>query len=79
MEDGTFYNRYNSREAVSEFLRVFENIFRPNAELKQTRFRCSFTIISVQPAPRECFTEVTGSRIWQMNVYEDVYFNGFIK
>ena len=35
---------YNSKEAVSEFLTVFENNFRPNADLRQSRFKCSFTI-----------------------------------
>ena len=37
---------YNSREAVSAFLTVFRNNFRPNADLRQSRFKCSFTIIN---------------------------------
>ena len=79
MEHGTFYNFNNSREAVSEFLTVFENNFRPDADLRQSRFKCSFRIINLQPSPREGFAEVTDSRIWQTNVYEGVYFNNFVK
>ena len=74
-----FYNFYNSREAVPEYLMVFENNYTPNANLRQPRFKCSFTIINQQTAPRDGFAEITDSRIWQTNVYEDVYFNDFIK
>ena len=42
MERSIFF--YNSKEAVSEFLTVFENNFRPNADLRQSRFKCFFTI-----------------------------------
>lgn len=70
---------YNSREAVSEFLTVFENNFKPNADLRKSRFKCSFTIVSWQPAPRDAFAEITDTRIWRTNAYDDVYFNDFIK
>ena len=74
-----FYNFYNSREAVPEYLMVFENNYTLNVDLRQPRFKCSFTIINRQTAPRDGFTEITNSKIWQTNVYEDVYFNDFIK
>ena len=51
----TFCNFYNFREAVSEFLTVFEYNFRPNGDLRQSRFKCFFTIINRQPAPRDGF------------------------
>ena len=79
LKHGTFYNFYNSREAVSEFLTVFYNNYTPNADLRQSRFKCSFMIINQQTAPRDGFAEITDSRIWQTNVYEGVYFNNFIK
>ena len=63
---------------MSEFLTVFENNFKPNADLRQSRFKCSFTIVNQQPAPRG-FAEITDSRIWQTNIYDGVYFNDFIK
>ena len=44
LEHGSFYNFYNSREVVSEFLTVFEKNFIPNADLRQSRFKCSFAI-----------------------------------
>ena len=74
-----FYNFYNSRKAVPEYLMVFENNYALNADLTQPRFKCSFTIINRQTAPRDGFAEIADSRIWQTNVYEDVYFNYFIK
>ena len=74
-----FLQFYNSKEAVSEFLTVFENNFRPNADLRQSKFKCSFTMINRQSAPRDGFPEVTDSSIWQTNVYKGVYFNDFIK
>ena len=55
LKHGTFYNFYNSREAVSEILTVFENKFRPNGDLRQSRFKCFFTIINRHPAPRDGF------------------------
>ena len=64
---------------MSEFLTVFENSFIPNADLTQSRGKCSFTIVNRQPAPRDGFAEITDSRVWQTNVYDSVYFNDFIK
>ena len=55
---------YNSREVVSQFLMVFENNFTPNADLGQSRFKCSFAIINHQSAPRDGFDEITDCRIW---------------
>ena len=49
-EHGTFHNFYNFREAVPEFLKVFENNYTPNADLRQSSFKCSFTIVNQQPA-----------------------------
>ena len=64
---------------MSEFFTVFENNFKPSADLRQSTFKCSFMIINQQPTPRDGFAEITDSRIWQTNVFEDVYFNDFIK
>ena len=74
-----FLQFYNPKEAVSEFLTVFKNNFRPNADLRQSRFKCSFTMINRQPTPRDGFPEVTDSRILKTNVYKGIYFNDFIK
>ena len=79
LELGPFYNFYNSREAVSEFLTVFENNFIPNADIMQFRFKFSFTIVNQQPALKDGFAEITDGRIWKTNVYDGVYFNDFIK
>ena len=78
-EHGSFYNFYNSREVGSEFFTVFENNFMPNADLRQFRFKCPFPNVNRQPAARDGFAEITDSRIWQTNIYDDVYFNDFIK
>ena len=79
LEPGSFYDFYNSREVASEFLTVFENNFIPNTDLRQSRFKCSFTIVNRQPAPRDGFAEITDIRIWQTIVYDGIYFNDFIK
>ena len=79
LEHGSFYNFYNSREVVSKFLTMFENNFIPNADLRQSKFKCSFAIVNWQPAPRDGFAEITDSRIWQTNVYDGIYLNVFIK
>lgn len=55
LKHGTFYHFYNSGETVSEILTVFENNFRPNGDLRQSRFKCFFTIINRHPAPRDGF------------------------
>ena len=47
--------------------------------LGKSRFKCSFTIVNREPAPRNGFAKITDVRIWQTNVYDGVYFNSFIK
>ena len=64
---------------MSEFLTAFENNFTLKAQLRQPRIKSFFTILNLQPAPRDGFAEIIDSRIWQMNVYEGHYFNNFIK
>ena len=48
---------------MSEFLTAFENNFRLNADLNQSKFKCSF--VNQQPALRDSFGEITDSRSWQ--------------
>ena len=76
---GDHYNFSDSQGPVSDFLMVFENVFIPQPNLSRVRFKCSFTIINHQPAPRVGFVEGTDSRVWQINVYEGVYFNEYVK
>ena len=78
-EHGDYYDFYDSRELVSDFLMVFENVFVPQPNLRWVCFKCSFIIINCQPAPRTGFIEITDSRVWQTNVYDGVYFNDFVK
>ena len=79
IDHGTHYNFYDSQELVSDFLTVFENVFIPRADLRQVRFKCTFTVVNGQPASRAGFAEITDSRVWQTNVHDSVYFNDFIK
>ena len=58
---------------------MFENVFVPQRNLRWFPFRCLFTIINRQPAPKTGFVEITDSRVWQANVYDGVYFNDFVK
>ena len=68
-DHGTHYNFYDSQELVSDFMTVFENVFIPRADLRQVRFKCTFTIVNGQPASSAGFAEITDSRVWQTNVY----------
>ena len=61
LEHGSFYNFYNSREVLSEYLTVFENNFLPYGDLRQSRFKYSFTILNQEPTPRDGFAEITDS------------------
>ena len=78
-EHGDYYDSYDSREIVSEFLTVFENVFVPRPNLRRVCFKCSFVIINHQPAPRTGFVEITDSKVWQTNVYDGVCFNDYVK
>ena len=50
LEYESSYNFYKSWEVVSEFLTVFQNSFVPNADLRKSKFKCSFTIVNRQIA-----------------------------
>ena len=54
-------------------------VFIPRVDLRHVRFKCTFTILNSQPAPRAGFPEIVDSRVWQTNIYDGVYFNDFIK
>ena len=47
-----FYNVYNCREVVSEFLTVFENNFIPNPNLRQSIPKFCFTLL-IDNLPQE--------------------------
>ena len=54
-------------------------MFVPRANLRQVRFKCTFTIMNRQPPPAAGFVELTDSKVSQIDVYEGVYLNDFIK
>ena len=54
----------DSQELVSDFVTIFENTFVQRAGLRQVRFKCSFTIVNQQRAPRTGFVEIIDSRVW---------------
>ena len=78
-EHGIHYNFFDAREVVSEYLTVFENMFIPRPNFRQVRFKCTFTIINRQTAPRARFADITDCRMWQTNVYDGVFFNDYAK
>ena len=78
-DHSNFYNFYNFREIISQFLNVFKNNFLLQRNLMPVKFRCSFTIINCQPPPMSGFVETADARVWVSDVYEGVYFNDFIK
>ena len=74
-----YYDFYDSRKLADDFLTVFENVFILRSNLRRVCFKCSFTIINRQPAPKTGFVEITDSRVWQTNVHDGVYFHNFVK
>ena len=53
------YNFPDSQGLISNFLRVFENVFILQPNLSRVWFKCSFTIINHQTATCVRFVEVT--------------------
>ena len=74
-----FYSFYNSREIISKYLNVFENIFLPQSNFTPVKFECSFTTIPRQPSSMHGFVETIDTRVCVHDVYEGVYFNDFMK
>ena len=60
---GDYYDFYDSRKLVSDFLtdvfQMFDNVFVPQPNLRRVCFKCSFTSINRQPAPKTGFVEIT--------------------
>ena len=54
-------------------------MFIPRPNLRQVSFKCTFTIVNRQSAPRVGFAEITDSSVWQTNVYDGVFFNDYVK
>ena len=61
-EYGDYYNFYDSPELVSDCLKVFENVFVLQPNLRQVHFKCLFTTINPQSAPRTGFVETTDNK-----------------
>lgn len=78
-ERGRHYNFFDSREVVSDFLTVFENMFISRPNLKQVSFKCTFIIVNLLPVPKTRFAEINYSRMWQTNVFDGVFFNDYFK
>ena len=74
-----YYDFYDSQKLADDFLTLFKNVFVPRPNLRRVCFKCSFTIINRQPAPKTGFVEITNSRVWQTNVHDEVYFDNFVK
>ena len=58
------------------------NVFEQNViaiEGEKSLFKCLFVIINHQPPPVQSAVGIEDSRSWSRNVYEDVYFNKYIK
>ena len=58
-----FYNFYDPREIIPDFLQVFENRFIPRRNLDRVRFKCNCTVINRQPLPVNGFVELTDTRV----------------
>ena len=56
------YYFFDFQELASDFLKLFQNVFTPQPDLRRVRFKCSFTTINLQPAPPPGYVEITDSR-----------------
>ena len=65
-----YYDFFDSREIVLEFLQVFENNFVAKANSEIVRFKCTFTLFYGQLSTVVEFAEITDSRVWVTSIYE---------
>lgn len=77
-EHSDFYNFYNPDKVIDILKLVLCKIYSTK-NLNEVKIKATFPIANFQPPEQNGFVEITDNRVWFEDVYDCVYFNGFVK
>ena len=77
-EHSDFYNFYNPDRVIDILKLVLCKIYSTK-NLNEVKIKATFPIANFQPPEQNGFVEITDNRVWFEDVYDCVYFNGFLR
>ena len=77
-EHSDFYNFYNPDKVIDILKLVLCKIYSTK-NLNEVKIKATFPIANFQPPEQNGFVEITDNRVWFEDVYDCVYFNGFLR
>ena len=77
-EHSDFYNFYNPDKVIDILKLVLCKIYSTK-NLNEVKIKATFPIANFQPPEQNAFVEITDNRVWFEDVYDCVYFNGFVR
>lgn len=77
-EHSDFYNFYNPDRVIDILKLVLCKIYSTK-NLNEVKIKATFPIANFQPPEQNGFVEITDNRVWFEDVYDCVYFNGFVR
>lgn len=77
-EHSDFYNFYNPDKVIDILKLVLCKIYSTK-NLNEVKIKATFPIAIFQPPEQNGFVEITDNRVWFEDVYDCVYFNGFVR
>ena len=77
-EHSDFYNFYNPDKVIDILKLVLCKIYSTK-NLNEVKIKATFPIANFQPPEQNGFVEITDNRVWFEDVYDCVYFNGFVR
>ena len=77
-EHSDFYNFYNPDKVIDILKLVLCKIYSTK-NLNEVKIKATFPIANFQPPEQNSFVEITDNRVWFEDVYDCVYFNGFVR
>lgn len=77
-EHSDFYNFYNPDKVIDILKLVLCKIYSTK-NLNEVKIKATFPIANFQPPEQNGFVEIIDNRVWFEDVYDCVYFNGFVR
>lgn len=77
-EHSDFYNFYNPDKVIDILKLVLCKIYSTK-NLNEVKIKATLPIANFQPPEQNGFVEITDNRVWFEDVYDCVYFNGFVR
>lgn len=77
-EHSDFYKFYNPDKVIDILKLVLCKIYSTK-NLNEVKIKATFPIANFQPPEQNGFVEITDNRVWFEDVYDCVYFNGFLR